>query len=282
MNTNNNVYTIIYTTLIVVVVAALLAFVSQSLKDRQDANEKAETISQMLTAAQYGTKADLDKLSNSDKLAKYGDEIEKAFVIDLEGNVVRNLEGIEVYGPKVLKRQNYNIKGGANKTGEPEIPVFVFKNGRTVVPIYGAGLWGPIWGFVSFESDNATIAGAYFDHESETAGLGAKIKDDPAFQAEFVGEKPDFAAAKVFEIVKGGAPVDADGKSVVDNKIDAITGATMTSNGLAEALDVWLAAYAKYFQANAVPEHECCAGHEGEDACDGECDHEHEPKETEE
>jgi Na+-transporting NADH:ubiquinone oxidoreductase subunit C len=269
MNTNNNVYTIIYTTLIVVVVAALLAFVSQSLKDRQDANEKAETISQMLTAAQYGTKADLDRLSNNDKLAKYGDEIEKAFVIDLEGNVVRNLEGIEVYGPKVLKRQNYNIKGGANKTGEPEIPVFVFKNGRTVVPIYGAGLWGPIWGFVSFESDNATIAGAYFDHESETAGLGAKIKDDPAFQAEFVGEKPDFAAAKVFEIVKGGAPVDADGKSVVDNKIDAITGATMTSNGLADALNIWLAAYAKYFEANA-PKKECCGNHEGgceEDEC---------------
>ena len=94
MNTNNNVYTIIYTTLIVVVVAALLAFVSQSLKGRQEANEKAETISQMLTAAQYGSKAELDKLSNADKLAKYGDEIEKAFVIDTDGNVLRELEGI--------------------------------------------------------------------------------------------------------------------------------------------------------------------------------------------
>jgi len=270
MNTNNNVYTIIYTTLIVVVVAALLAFVSQSLKGRQDANEKAETISQMLTAAQYGAKADLDKLSNNDKLAKYGEEIEKAFVIDLEGNVLRDLEGIEVYGPKALKRQNYNIKGGVNKSGEPELPVFVFKNGNTVVPIYGAGLWGPIWGYVAFSPDNATIAGAYFDHESETAGLGAKIKDDPAFQALFMGEKPDFGESTVFEIVKGGAPVDADGKSVVDNKIDAITGATMTSNGLADALNVWLAAYAKYFEANA-PKKECCGKHEGgcdEDECE--------------
>ena len=277
MNTNNNVYTVLYTALIVVVVAALLAFVSQSLKGRQDANEKAETISQMLTAAQYGTKADLDKLSNNEKLAKYGEEIEKAFVIDLDGNVVSELEGVEVYGPKALKRQNYNIKGGANKTGDPELPVFVFKNGNTVVPIYGAGLWGPIWGYVAFEPDNATIAGAYFDHESETAGLGAKIKDDPAFQAEFVGEKPAFAESAVFEIVKGGAPVDADGKSVVDNKIDAITGATMTSNGLADALNVWLGAYAKYFQANA-PKHECCEGHEGE--CEeGECENHKEAEE---
>ena len=280
MNTNNNVYTIIYTTLIVVVVAALLAFVSQSLKGRQDANEKAETISQMLTAAQYGTKAELDKLSNNEKLAKYGEEIEKAFVIDLDGNKLSDLEGIEVYGPKALKRQNYNIKGGMNKTGEPELPVFVFKNGNTVVPIYGAGLWGPIWGYVAFQPDNATIAGAYFDHESETAGLGAKIKDDPAFQALFAGEKPAFTESTVFEIVKGGSPKEADGSETVDNKIDAITGATMTSNGLADALNVWLAAYAKYFQANA-PQHECCGNHDGacEDGEDGACENHKEAEE---
>ena len=274
MNTNNNVYTVIYTTLIVVVVAALLAFVSQSLKERQDANEKAETISQMLASAQYGSKADLDKLSNKEKLAKYSEEIEKAFVIDVDGNMLRELEGIEVYSPKALKRQNYNIKGGANKTGEPELPVFIFKNGRTVVPIYGAGLWGPIWGYISFNADEATIGGAYFDHESETAGLGARIKDDPSFQAEFVGEKPDFSSANVFDIVKGGAPKDASGASEVDNKIDAISGATMTSQGLDAAIDTWLAAYAKYFLAAAPAQQECC-GEECEGECEGEeeCEH---------
>ena len=272
MNTNNNVYTVIYTTVIVVVVAAILAFVSQSLKSKQDANEKAETISQMLTSAGYGTKAELDRLDNSAKLDKYSEEIEEAFVINLGGERVRELEGITVYGPKDLKRQNYNIKGGANKTGEPEIPVFIFKNGRTVVPIYGAGLWGPIWGYISFNSD-LTIGGAYFDHESETAGLGAKIKDDPSFQAEFVGEKAFFMESNVFDIVKGGAPRDADGKSVVDNKIDAITGATMTSQGLDAAIDTWLAAYAKYF-LGAEPScgKPCCGGEAKEEPCEGSCD----------
>ena len=257
MNTNNNVYTVIYTTVIVVIVAALLAFVSQSLKGKQDANEKADTISQMLTSAQYGTKEEISGLGNAAVLEKYSQEIEKAFVIDLEGNVVRELEGNEVYSAKQLKRQNYNIKGGPNKTGEPELPVFVFKNGRTVVPIYGAGLWGPIWGYMSFETDLKTIGGAYFDHESETAGLGARIKDDPSFQAEFVGEVADFSSENVFDIVKGGAPKEADGKSAVDNKIDAISGATMTSQGLDAAIDTWLAAYAKYFTANAPKKEHC-------------------------
>jgi Na+-transporting NADH:ubiquinone oxidoreductase subunit C len=262
MNTNNNLYTIIYTTIIVVVVAALLAFVSQSLKSKQDANEKAETISQMLTAAQYGSKAELDKLPNSAKLEKYEAELQEAFVVNLSGDKGKVLEGIEVYGPKALKRQNYNIKGGPNKTGEPELPVFIFRNGSTVVPIYGAGLWGPVWGYIAFEADGVTIKGAYFDHESETAGLGAKIKDDPDFQAEFVGEKIDWNnvdlsvpidwdKVNVFEIVKGGAPKQADGSSLVDGKIDAITGATMTSQGLDAAIDTWLAAYAAYFGGNA-------------------------------
>ena len=275
MNTNNNVYTVIYTTVIVVIVAALLAFVSQSLKAKQDANEKAETISQMLTSAQYGTKAELDKLGNAAKLDKYAEEIDEAFVIDLEGNVVRELnterENLEVYSPKELKRQNYNIKGGANKTAEPELPVFVFKNGRTVVPIYGAGLWGPIWGYISFEKDSDVMAGAYFDHESETAGLGAKIKDDPSFQKEFVGEVASFGSSNVIEIVKGGAPKDAEGKSEKDNKVDAISGATMTSQGLDAAIDTWLGAYSKYF-----------LNHKGQEEHCGNCQHNHNEEKEEE
>ena len=244
MNTNGNIYTIIYTTVIVAVVAAILAFASQSLKSRQDDNEKADTISQMLTAAQFATKGDLQKLGNTKVLAKYAEEIEQAFTVGTDGNKISDLDLDKVYSPKELKKQNYKIKGGS----DAELPVFIFKNGVTVVPVYGAGLWGPVWGYIAFEPSSDTIKGAYFDHESETSGLGAKIKDDPAFQGEFQGEKADFADANVFDIVKGGAPKDADGKSVIDNKIDAITGATMTSNGLDAAIDTWLGAYAAYFK----------------------------------
>lgn len=281
MNTNNNLYTIIYTTVIVVVVAALLAFVSQSLKGKQDANEKADTVSQILTAAGFDTKAAYQKMGNAAVLEQYAELIESAFTVNLDGEKVCDLDitpgNIEVYSPKQLKRQNYNIKGGPNQTGDPELPVFVFKNGITVVPIYGAGLWGPVWGYVSFEADHATLHGAYFDHESETAGLGAKIKDDPAFQALFAGEQPDFSSDNVFEIVKGGSPKNADGSEIVDNRIDAITGATMTSQGLDAAIDTWLGAYSAYFGNGGAPaagcDHQCMDDHQ----CNGahECDHNH-------
>ena len=247
MNTNSNLYTVIYTSIVVVLVAAVLAFVSQSLKSKQEANEKADTISQMLTAAGFGTKQEFQAMGNAAVLDTYGSEIAEAFTVNAKGEKVADLDlaSREVFSPKLLKAQNYNIKGGKDFA----VPVFIFKNKITVVPVYGAGLWGPVWGYIAFEPDGKTIRGAYFDHESETAGLGAKIKDDPAFQAEFSGEQAFFGEDRIFAIVKGGAPVDAEGKSLKDNQIDAITGATMTSNGLDAAINSWLGAYTSYFKA---------------------------------
>ena len=275
MNTNNNLYTVIYTTLIVVVVAAVLAFVSQSLKERQEANEKADTISQMMTAAQFGTKADFQKMGNAAVLEKYAAEIAEAYTVNAEGERVADLPLDKVYSPSELKRQNYNIKGGQNATGAAELPVFVFKDGTTVVPVYGAGLWGPVWGYIAFEKDSNVIKGAYFDHESETAGLGARIKDDPAFQAEFQGERAAFGESPVFAIVKGGSPKNADGTEVADNRIDAITGATMTSQGLEQAINTWFSAYARFFQGAAPAargrENACCDSTCAKAPCDTAC-----------
>ena len=267
MNTNNNVYTIVYTTIIVVIAAAILAVAAMALKPKQDANIKAETISQMLTAAGFSSKEDMAKLGNDQILKMYSDNIKTAFLIDAKGDKTGELETAvgDIELQDNLKVENKNIAAG-----NPQLPVYVFtKDGAEiiVIPIYGAGLWGPVWGYIALQNSEGqvSIAGAYFDHESETAGLGAKIKDDPAFQAEFIGEQAFFGQDKVFAIVKGGAPKDAEGKSLKDNQIDAITGATMTSQGLDAAIDTWLAAYAKYFIANAPKE--CCGEGEGEGTC---------------
>ena len=59
---------------------------------------------------------------------------------------------------------------------------------KYVVPVYGMGLWGPIWGYIAVNEDGNTIFGAYFNHEGETAGLGAEIKDSKKWQDEFIGK----------------------------------------------------------------------------------------------
>lgn len=253
MNTNNNVYTVIYTTVVCVLVAAILAFVSQVLKPRQEANEKAETISQILTAAQFGQKEDWT--DNNSTITFYKENISEAIVIDAAGTTTGTLdkENAVVYSVSDLKKQNYAIKDGA----ETALPVYIFKNGVKVIPVYGAGLWGPVWGYVAFATDGK-IAGAYFDHESETPGLGGKIKDDPSFRAQFAGKVLDFGDKTPFAIVKGGAKGKANG-------IDAITGATMTSKGVDEALNVWFKAYEPYLTgAKPAARQECCGKCHGE------------------
>ena len=241
MNTNINVYTIIYTTVIVVVVAAVLAFAAMTLKPMQTANVKADTISQILTAAQVGTKAELSAMGNDAVLTKYSEQIAEAFAVNAAGDKVKDL-GINKENIELI--DNFKPQDLAIKTGsDAELPVYVFKSGVTVIPVYGAGLWGPIWGYIALQPDHQTIAGAYFDHASETPGLGAKIKDDPEFQAEFIGKKLNLEdPANPFDIVKGGAP-EGD-----DNAVDAITGATMTCNGLNKAIDVWAGAYSGYLK----------------------------------
>lgn len=262
MNTNGNAYTVIYTTIVVTLVAAILAFVAMTLKPKQDANIKAETISQMLTAAQFFTKDECSAMGNDKVLEAYSQNIKEAYTVNLKGEKVRDLntevKSIELQDG--LKAQNKNIKDGSDAA---DLPVYVFnKDGKsvTVVPVYGAGLWGPIWGYIALDEDLQTIVGAYFDHDSETPGLGAKIKDDPSFRAEFIGKKVNVASDPVFSVVKVGTSADEN------SSVDAITGATMTSKGLGEAIAFWLKAYAP-FLSSAAPAKECCGGNGGE--CDG-------------
>ena len=272
MNTNSNVYTVVYTTIIVVVAAAILAIAAMALKPKQDANIKAETISQMLTAAGFSSKDDLAKLGNDQVLKMYSDNVKTAFLIDAKGDKIGELETAvtDIELQDNLKQENKNIAAG-----NPQLPVYVFtKDGSeiNVIPIYGAGLWGPIWGYIAFNADCTRIVGAYFDHESETPGLGAKIKDEAWFREQFQGEKVNFDNPdNPFDIVKGGAPKG----NLDDSKIDAITGATMTCNGLDAALDTWLRAYMPFLQKKAgaaVDEDGCCGDCCGE-GCEGEHHH---------
>ena len=235
MNTNSNTYTVIYSIILVVIVAAVLAFAATFLKPIQEANVKKDTIGQILTAATF---TDVD---DAQTLDIYKEEIESAILVDINGEEVGtlNVADCEVYGNSDLKRQI-----GAE---EKALPVYIFKNGITVVPCYGAGLWGPIWGYVGFEADLKTIKAVCFGHKGETPGLGAKIADEPSFAAAFVGKQVG-AGEILFEVTK---PAN---RQTVDNGVDAISGATITSQALGNTLNQWFGFYQNYFAKNASGE----------------------------
>ena len=236
MNTNSNAYTVIYSIILVVVVAAVLAFAAMFLKPTQDANVKKDTISQILTAATFAGVADAEILDT------YKAEIESAILVNFEGETVDtlNINDCEVYGTSDLKRQI--------AAEQKSLPVYIFKNGYTVVPCYGAGLWGPIWGYIGLEKDLKTIKAVCFGHKGETPGLGAKIADEPWFAASFEG-KTIGEGEILFEVAK-----PANRQVDENNHIDAISGATITSQALGVTLNQWFGFYKNYFAKNAEVE----------------------------
>jgi Na+-transporting NADH:ubiquinone oxidoreductase subunit C len=93
-----------------------------------------------------------------------------------------------------------------------------------VASLKGMGLWGGISGYLAINGDN-TVYGAYFNHESETAGLGAEIKDSQEWQEKFIGKKIfDDNGNVVLSVVKKVEDAAA--------QVDCVTGATLTSNGV--------------------------------------------------
>ena len=261
MNTNGNTYTVIYSTVLVILVAAILAFVAMSLQDKQNENVKIETITKVLTAAaQSDENVSIDE--TTDVLGMYTDNIVDAFYVDGNGEVTghmnmgkENVKDIQVPSTSDLKKQNdilKKISGSKDSTGQAELlkslnlPVFVFDiNGKevTVIPCYGAGLWGPIWGYVALASDGRTIEGAIFDHKGETPGLGAKIAE-AAFYTSFRGEA--FGSGDVvFAVEKGKHEGEPE-------CVDAISGATITSQALGKGINLWAKHYQPYLNKAAA------------------------------
>lgn len=226
MKTNSNSYTIIYSAVIVVIVAFLLAFVFQALKPMQDANVALDKKKQILNSL------NIRDLSNEEADAKYKEVVIADEVIDEKGKIVEaGTQGGEKAG---FKLESKDYKAG-------KLALYICKvNGsrKYVIPVYGMGLWGAISGYIALNEDKATVYGAYFNHESETAGLGAEIKDNVAWQEKFQGKKV-FTSGDDKTIALGVE------KNVTDpaTQVDAVTGATLTSNGVRDMLHEALGKY---------------------------------------
>ena len=233
MNTNSNTYTVIYSIGLVVIVAAVLAFVAKFLQPMQEANVKKDTISQILTAADI-------EYTDDNVLDVYKENIDKAILVKVDGenwDKVLDINACEIYTNSQLKEQT--VAADADKM----LPVYIFKNGITVIPCYGAGLWGPVWGYIGLESDLETIKIACFGHKGETPGLGAKITDEPAVFANlFKGKKVGKGDVK-FEVKKGADPKGT-------SEVNAISGATITSTAAGNMVNQWFGFYQNYFAKN--------------------------------
>ena len=232
MKSFSNRYIYIFSSGMVTVVALLLALAAMQLKPYQDKNIEVEKKQNILASIHIeSTPKDAETL--------YDKYITSSYVVDWKGNKKEGLDAFSIDMKEEI----------AKPVQERDLPVFVGKVGKNknayVVPLRGKGLWGPIWGYISFEKDMNTVYGAVYDHQGETPGLGAEIAQK-WFQDQFVGknifkDSTDFVSIKV---MKGGAEPGNH------YEVDAISGGTITSKGLQAMLDTCLVAYKQYFLKN--------------------------------
>ena len=167
---------------------------------------------------------------------------------------------VDINGKEVTEggvtAENVEIAKLYKKPAEERLyPVFIYhEEGNPaavksyIFPLYGAGLWDAIWGYVALNTDMNTIGGITLAHAGETPGLGARITE-PGVQARYVGKKIfDESGALVAVEMKKGEGKDYSSKP---HEVDGMSGATITANGVNNMLSNYLGYYSAYIKSKS-------------------------------
>ena len=218
------------------VCSILVAGSAVALKPMQEKNAALAMQRNILNAAGIlGSEANIQSV--------YKERI-KALVVSLEDYEVVEGEDPEKFDnrkaagdPETSTRldKSEDIAGLGTMENMTEVYLVMDENGNrngAVLHIRGQGLWGTMYGLISLEDDMSTVRGVHFYEHSETPGLGGEITN-PAWVKTWEGKELYGDDVKVkFDLVKGGASNE--------HEVDALSGATLTSNGVDATIDFWM------------------------------------------
>ena len=234
MNRDSNAYTFGFAAAMVVVVASVLAFTASSLKDLQQENVRKEKMQNIL--ATIGIEIDRDGAE-----VLFNKHITSQLALRNDGTVDESVDPFS--GIKLA----LELKKEPTQQHFPLYLADVEGASYYIIPLRGAGLWDAIWGYIALESDRNTIKGAVFDHKAETAGLGAEITQQ-WFMDRFVGEKVFDNVGKLVGISVSKTNNDPKDLDKNDHEVDAISGATITGDGVSDMIIERLTHYQPYLE----------------------------------
>jgi len=232
-----------FTAIMTVVIGGILSFTSQVLAPAQKKSIELDTKQSILSAVMTLEKDD-------DALAIYSSRI-KSMVIDLEGNLIeKDRKGNPIIAEDVNILKNYKMD-----RDKREYPVYEYmseddstKVEAYILPLYGAGLWNAIYGYVALEKDLNTIKGVSFGHVQETPGLGARI-DSKEIQVRYQGKTIFDESGKLVSVTmqKGEKK---DPSLFGTHQVDGMSGATLTGKGLNTMVKDYLTNYEAFIKKN--------------------------------
>jgi len=234
----SNRYIFIYATVLVIAIAAVLSTTAKFLQPFQERNIRIAKIQDILTSAGIeSTRANAEDLFDKHIVAQK--------TINRHGKIINDGRNpFDVNLSDELRRLR-DLEAGRTSE-EPVFPLFIseFNNQRlNIVPVLGRGLWGPLWGYVALKNDFNTIAGVVFDHQGETPGLGSQVAES-WFHQQFVGKQvfdnnENFVSVRLIK----GTPTANN-----PHGVDALSGGTITGDGLSETIRLSLENYVPYFR----------------------------------
>ncbi len=232
METTGKIVTFIL--IITSIVAVSLTGLREVTKSQAAVNEAVFNKRAILSAIDKYLEKPVAQLTDGEVQTIFSESMEQK-VINMEGNVIEGMTPEQVDMKKERKKPE----------AERALPLYVYNaaDGRKfyIISVRGNGLWDEIWGVIALQDDLKTVAGVSFDHAGETPGLGAEIKDNPTFPAQFSGKKIYNEKGEYTSIVvrKGGAKDK-------DHEVDGISGATVTADGVTEMLRKGIRYYEPY------------------------------------
>jgi Na+-transporting NADH:ubiquinone oxidoreductase subunit C len=248
-------YTVLFATGVSVVCALLVATAAVGLRGRQEANAQLYKQKNVLLAA---------------SLAQAGQDISRAEVQAIFDQRI-TVRALDLGSGRLLAPEQFDVKGydprkarsdpalsrpappnDAQVARLPKVTTVYQVKGadggveQLVLPIEGMGMWGTVYGFLALDRDGRTVRGLTFYEQKETPGLGGEISN-PKWQALWVGRKAyDANWVPQLAVIKGQAgPPEKD-----PHRVDGLSGATITSNGITRVVRFWLSAsgYAPYLR----------------------------------
>lgn len=241
----SNTYIIVFSAVLTIILGLLLSGTSQVLGPLQQEAIALDKKKQILGAVISGE--EISAMTPQEVNEFYTKRISST-VVDVNGKEISGVEAEKVDIAKDYKKP----------ADQRQYPVFKFHAEGTpdqvesyIFPLYGAGLWDAIWGYVALETDMNTIAGITLAHAGETPGLGARITE-PGVQQRFVGKTIfDDAGELVSVAIQKGEGKDY---SADPHMVDGMSGATITGRGVNAMLKNYLGHYESYIKAHSSKE----------------------------
>lgn len=232
MSRDSNLYTFLFVGIMIVGIASILAYTSQTLKPMQDENVKNEKMQNILSTVGIN-------VSREEAEKSYKKYIVEELALKIDGSINENINPFSDLNLAKELKKDYE---------DQHFPLYVAEINSEkyyIIELRGTGLWDAIWGYISLKSDFNTVNGVSFDHKGETAGLGAEITKD-WFKESFKDEKIFNSDGELVGITVLKGNNDPNNIDKDDHEVDAISGSTITGDGVTDMIYERVSNYLPY------------------------------------